>query len=679
MALFPFLAVLICTMGSLIVLLVLVLQQARVQGGSAVAEAVAEAERDAREQRVAAEQQRREQLAAERQEQRKLRELHEELEWQREQFEEQHASQAEQVRRQRLELSHLEDHIRRLEDQHRRLMNEHDKLSAKSPDEDAQQAEKKVTDEQAAELAELQQKIADAKKKLEETRARNAKRPPSFAIVPYTGKNGTRRRPIYIECGEEGIVLHPEGVVFMRRDFEGPLGPGNPLDAALRTVREYWAKVNDPQQTGEPYPLLIVRPSGAIAYAMARAAMKSWEEEFGYELVDAETRLEFPPADPELEQLLNRTIRDARQRQSALAAAMPSRFQGEQSMADGPGFRSAGSGPIAGVASGAGLAGGASGSALSGGASNAGLAGGGQQLVPGTSSRGGGSITGTASGAGLAGGASGAGLAGGSGQLVSGTSSPSGNGSLAGGASGAGLAGGGSAGRAAGNGASAGAPGGSGTGAGGGAPGFAATLPGVTPLPGSSDSNDARPPTGGAFYGGAASQFNSASSRGNSSSSGNGTATTSGSPNSSANGSSPGSFSASPSATVAAQRGANWALPKQATYSTGISRPIRIRCLPDRLVIMPERGDDFRPRTVIWNPNNPQSSTEEFVAAIWKHTERWGIAVAGGYWKPVLSVEVLPGAAARYQELTQLLSESGLEFQEKQPSNARGPSRNTTR
>ncbi|MFM7846439.1 MAG: hypothetical protein ACKPEY_19705, partial [Planctomycetota bacterium] len=47
LALFPFLAVLICTMGSLIVLLVLVLQQARVQGGSAVAEAVEEAQRKA--------------------------------------------------------------------------------------------------------------------------------------------------------------------------------------------------------------------------------------------------------------------------------------------------------------------------------------------------------------------------------------------------------------------------------------------------------------------------------------------------------------------------------------------------------------------------------------------------------------------------------------------------------
>ncbi|MFM9114545.1 MAG: hypothetical protein ACKOU6_00090, partial [Planctomycetota bacterium] len=290
-----------------------------------------------------------------------------------------------------------------------------------------------------------------------------------------------------------------------------------------------------------------------------------------------------------------------------------------------------------------------------------------------------GSIAGNAGGSGQTGSASGSGLAGGAGS--SGQTGSAGGSGLSGGAVGANGGGG-----AAGRGTSAGAPGGSGngTGAGGGAPGFAATLPGVSPPPGSSDSADARPPAGGSFYGGAASQYNSASSTsGNTNTSASGSSTgsagASGSPNSSANGSSPGSFSVSPGAAVAAQRGANWALPKQASYSTGITRPIRIRCLPDRLVIMPERGDDFRPRTVMWNPSNPQSSTEEFVAAIWKHTERWGIAVAGGYWKPVLSVEVSPGAAARYQELTRMLSESGLEFQEKQPSNARGPSRNTTR
>ena len=663
LALFPFLAVLICTMGSLIVLLVLVLQQARVQGGAAVAEAVEQAVEQARQQRAVA----RQQQAKEREEQRKRRELHEELEWQREQLEEQLASQNEQLKKQRLELSHLEDHIRRLEDQHRQLMSQHDALTKNSSDQTSNSNSEAEKAQRQTELNELLEKIAAAKKALEEARERNAKRPPSFAIVPYDGKNGTRRRPIYLECGEEGIVLHPEGVVFMPRDFQGPLGPGNPLDAALRTVREYWARVNDPQQMGEPYPLLIVRPSGAIAYAMARAAMKSWEEEFGYELVDAETVLEFPPADPELEQLISRTIRDARQRQAALAAAMPSRFQGGGGGGSAPSFASSPPSPadenasgfarkpqpsnglgkgnlVPGTSSGVGnmLPGTSSGernSMLAGGASGAELAAGGRG-----SGGGGGGSGGPASSSNIAGNsvgnATGNATSGATGGATSGTATGAMGGGNGGSASRAANGAAGNAARTA-NGGTAG-----GAGVGGGAPGFAATMPGVSPTPDNSNSDASRAPSGGAIYGGAASQF---------------------------------SPSGGDTTAVAAQRGANWALPKQASYSTGITRPIRVRCFADRLVIMPERGDDFRPRTVMWDAHKPQASTEEFVAAIWKHTERWGLAVRGGYWKPVLSVEVLPGAAARYQELTTLLSESGLEFQEKQPSNARGPSRNTTR
>jgi len=38
----------------------------------------------------------------------------------------------------------------------------------------------------------------------------------------------------------------------------------------------------------------------------------------------------------------------------------------------------------------------------------------------------------------------------------------------------------------------------------------------------------------------------------------------------------------------------------------------------------------------------------------------WGIAVANGYWKPVLHVSVMPGAEERFEELRVLLDGSGL-------------------
>ena len=61
-------------------------------------------------------------------------------------------------------------------------------------------------------------------------------KPRSYSVVPYDGPNGTRRRPIYIECLADAVVLQPEGVRLSEADFEGPLGPGNPLAAALRAA-----------------------------------------------------------------------------------------------------------------------------------------------------------------------------------------------------------------------------------------------------------------------------------------------------------------------------------------------------------------------------------------------------------------------------------------------------------
>ena len=76
-------------------------------------------------------------------------------------------------------------------------------------------------------------------------------------------------------------MLQPEGIELNENDFEGPLGPGNPLAAAVRAAREYMLgqKEFDPE-AGEPYPMLLVRPEGITAYYAAREAMKSWGGRF---------------------------------------------------------------------------------------------------------------------------------------------------------------------------------------------------------------------------------------------------------------------------------------------------------------------------------------------------------------------------------------------------------------
>ena len=136
-------------------------------------------------------------------------------------------------------------------------------------------------------------------------------RQPGYAVIPFDEMYKTSRRPIYIECRGDSVILQPEGIMFGPQDFLGPGGPSNPLASALRAAQEYWrnAPRPAPDMPNEPYPLLLVRPDGIIGYYLVRDAMSSWDAEFGYELVGEDWKLEFPnPVDPQLQEKENRAV-----------------------------------------------------------------------------------------------------------------------------------------------------------------------------------------------------------------------------------------------------------------------------------------------------------------------------------------------------------------------------------
>ena len=230
-SLFPFLAVLISTMGALILLLVVIARHARLQAAQAgEAEApVQNAEHEADRELVA---------------------------WRIEQLRASRDAAASRVAEERLKLGQIEDHARQLKDRLAQLQTTWNDLHSLG-DTAAQ------SDALRAELEVRRREIREAQGQLAEARAAAAERRTSYAVVPYEGPNGTRRRPIYIECRNDAVVLQPEGVILTADDFDGSLGPGNGLDAALRALREYLLDRGrlDPTQ-GEPYPLLLVRPDG---------------------------------------------------------------------------------------------------------------------------------------------------------------------------------------------------------------------------------------------------------------------------------------------------------------------------------------------------------------------------------------------------------------------------------
>jgi hypothetical protein len=459
--------------------------------------------------------------------------------------------------------------------------------------------------ETEAELAKIESQIVQVQAEIDAKRAEGLYRRANYAVIPYGGPNGTRRRPIYIECRSDGVILQPEGIKLRESDFHGPLDSGNPLSAGVRTASEYLSAGD----TVPAYPLLLVRPDGIGAYYAARAALKSWQAEFGYELIDQDWEVAYKEADPDLRRAAQLSVQEARVRQQQLVLSAPRLYGrgGGAARFDG-GVGSSGGGRYAGYFNRGGAGSGGDSEEMLGGASGNELAGSGAD-------------SGQGDGFSEANGTGSDSLLGGGGMTGAGGNRLSQNGSAQGGAA------------RSGQNHSSGMQGSSGT-AGQTAAGAASQPAGEMAL---------RRPDGSAMAtdqaaSGQPQRFGEYVER---------------APKSESR-----ARAGEQTQSLAAARGEDWGLPDASKNSIPITRPLRVICDADQLTILSESGN----RAVKSIPLAPRTedSIDDFVSSIWEQLDGWGIAGKGMYWRPTLQMEVTPGGDARYQDLEALLAGSGL-------------------
>ncbi len=682
-SLFPFLAVLLCTMGALLVLLVVLAQKAKEQ---ALDDVVSQAQATPRDLPAA------DQAAAEEAKQlaQQLQQLH--------RYQQQLASlRAEAEAKQRdsqLRLSHLEEHTRRLEHELARLYLASEQLKAT---EKTQIVDQKQADHELVRLKEL---IEEGQQELEKLRQdSHGKR--SYAIIPYRGPRGTARRPIYVECSSEGVVIQPEGIRLTAKDFIAPFDSGNPLAKALRAARELLndraAKMGE-SEPPDPYPLLVVRPDGIEQYAAARTAIESWDADFGYEFINDQWSLQYPESDPELAQAMRHAVMQGRERIAMLIQAAPRRY-GRLGLSTPSGrHATGGSGQMAGNAHGTSTGSGwdttntqstSSQAAANQAGSMGGLAGGnaerdakwGAGAQPGKG-------TGTTAGHTTLSGSPGTRSLQAQDQA---TGDLAANGQLGGFSSGQGTRNpspGSDYTETATQGAYAGStytgstsrgstndlgrygepiPPGAGTGSQptgpqtaspGNATQFAASEArgGQAGSPGTSSATT----SGGSSFGSSSTQ-NSSASRGGPSS-----AQASGGIHSTSN--SPNNGSGSSGNSLAFQKPEQDAVP--------IRRPIQVVIRQDRIVILQSRQADENTASngSMISLNQPTRQVmEEFVKALRKHMNDWGLAGNGLYWRPVLHLNVGPRGQQQATRLTPLLESSGIEIDSAHTARQNGP------
>lgn len=696
MNLFPFMAVLICTMGALIMLLVVMVQQARVRASApvmtttatpdeavAITKAVAAPEpaavlkpdpnealrqQNARQALVNAEiEAMNQQRLAEHEAQRKLAEEQqqqiEDYRWETSLLTQSYEQTVEQLAEQRLALSHLESHTRELSEQATAMQEEANLIATAASDE---AADKQDADQ---DLLELREKIETAKTEIDDLRDKLANQPKKYSLIPYEGPNGTSRPPMYIECLVNQVVLRPENVVLLGEDFRAPIDADNPLAAALRAKREYLLNEGILAPGTEPYPLLVVRPGAATTYAAARSAMKSWESEFGYELVESSVELDYQDADPRLSQLLEDVVLEVRDRRRMMQAALQARKPVRQEL-----LRPSAQGGFETVRSGIGSR---SRSTTSGfGADGSGFGGFGRGGQEGSGRFGNGNTSSAATGntnfaAGNSGNYGQGSRYGDSGRygeatnrfdggMTSNTSSErSQNGSSN------------PAGRYSSISDPVGQMGQTGQNRGQGSSDFdgrgrfgQGRADGDAA--GSNDRMTANGMTGSEAGkgGGGGSSTTATGSGGKGATGAGGSSSGGGNPSGSASGSPSSGMTASNDfntmQSLASRRGSNWALPDSRSSAVGIKRPINVICNPNAILLVPEKGTR-QELQIFRHDGSVQAVVDPFVDAVRSRLDSWGIAGQGIYWRPVLQIQVQQRADGNYRQLFKLLENSGIE------------------
>jgi hypothetical protein len=291
---FPFLAVLLCAMGALILVLMAMDRKARqaaeARGKDEAAAAEAEYNRQVarrlrehegkkRAQRQAWEKKRDALRTRVRAEEEALdRELHRVQ-----------AHLLEVARKLRAEQADLEQ-LRGVADKEKRRLAGQEQAVATARRESAQSSAKlTATDRARARLASELVDLEKSLKELAEARRRDAS---TWSVVPYRGKRGESRRPVYVECTAKGIIFHPD---------EQPLPPHGDLRGALRKrlARQQQRLEAMGVTDRRAYVMLLVRPDGMGRYYEIQAAARELGVDFGYEFVDADWVLRFPEDDSE--------------------------------------------------------------------------------------------------------------------------------------------------------------------------------------------------------------------------------------------------------------------------------------------------------------------------------------------------------------------------------------------
>lgn len=311
-SLFPFLDVLVCTMGSLILLLLVATNRIRtaaverakqaaiphqVKSDESPAEPIISATEAEPEDDPTSEWKTRvEQMADERNELRKqISQLKNRLD-----------SAQTNVMRTKVKAASTEDQLKTIRTQQEQTASERERLQT--------------------EIDALESDLTKAEQRLTKAVERKQSAKSKYAFLPFDGRSGTTKRPILIECNQDSVRFLPEDVKLNLGDLNGFTTGFNPVLMASRELVHFWTafekvygSADNPQ---EPYVLLLVRPEGIRSFDLTKRMLTELKIPHGYELLDDNMQLELAPSNPQAKQVCEQAIAQSFSERTTVMSAL---------------------------------------------------------------------------------------------------------------------------------------------------------------------------------------------------------------------------------------------------------------------------------------------------------------------------------------------------------------------
>ncbi|MBL8818991.1 MAG: hypothetical protein JNL58_23380 [Planctomyces sp.] len=177
-----------------------------------------------------------------------------------------------------------------------------------------------TTDQIAARAIELKQRqSALIALRRQVAAAENAPATGTKTLVEFSNPTGTTRTPIVIDVSDAGYEFLPTGVRITSRDMQGFPVNDNPLLSGVLTLHR---QRSGGSVVSEPYVLLLVRPDGCLPFYGAQKILSEAKIHFGYELLTPDRQIDVGQPDQEEIRVVRQSLLESLNRRQSLYAVL---------------------------------------------------------------------------------------------------------------------------------------------------------------------------------------------------------------------------------------------------------------------------------------------------------------------------------------------------------------------